>query len=169
MSTLSPPEILTLLKRNLPIEDHRGEIIEAIGASHLRMRLPVAPEYLSHDLPPGSGQAVLSGPITMGFADTAMYACVHAFYGADILAVIVNFNVSFLSVAGNADVTAVATGDFVFCTIHKDNPVLKPAEPKQSTPVRPPKPLPIGPAAQAPGNIPATAIRPCRTPCPTSS
>ena len=109
MSTLSPPEILTLLKRNLPIEDHRGEIIEAIGASHLRMRLPVAPEYLSHDLPPGSGQAVLSGPITMGFADTAMYACVHAFYGADILAVIVNFNVSFLSVAGNADVTAVAT------------------------------------------------------------
>ena len=109
MSTLSPPEIFTLLKRNLPSEDHRGEIIEEIGASHLRMRLPVAPEYLSHDLPPGSGQTVLSGPIAMGFADTAMYACVHAFYGADVLAVIVNFNVSFLSVAGNADVTAVAT------------------------------------------------------------
>ena len=109
MSTLSPPEIFTLLKRNLPSEDHRGEIIEEIGASHLRMHLPVVPEYLSHDLPPGSGQTVLSGPITMGFADTAMYACVHAFYGADILAVIANFNVSFLSVAGNADVTAVAT------------------------------------------------------------
>ena len=109
MSTLSSPEVLALLKRNLPVEDHRGEIIEEIGAAHLRMRLPVAPEYLSHDLPPGSGQTVLSGPIAMGFADTAMYACVHAFYGADVLAVIVNFNVSFLSVAGNADVTAVAT------------------------------------------------------------
>lgn len=65
MSTLSPPEIFTLLKRNLPIEDHRGEIIEEIGAAHLRMHLPVVPEYLSHDLPPGSGQTVLSGPITM--------------------------------------------------------------------------------------------------------
>ena len=109
MSTLSSPEVLALLKRNLPVEDHRGEIIEEIGAAHLRMRLPVAPEYLSHDLPPGSGQTVLSGPIAMGFADTAMYACVHAFYGADVFTAIVNFNVSFLSVAGNADVTAVAT------------------------------------------------------------
>lgn len=109
MSTLSSPEIVALLKRNLPIEDQRGEMIEEIGASHLRMRLPVVSKYLSHDLPPGSGQTVLSGPIAMGFADTAMYACVHAFYGADVLAVIVNFNVSFLSVAGNADVTAIAT------------------------------------------------------------
>ncbi len=109
MSALSPPKVLALLKRNLPVEDQREEIIEEIGTSHLRIRLPVIPEYLSHDLPPGSGQTVLSGPITMGFADTAMYACVHSFYGADVLAVIVNFNVSFLSVAGNADVTAVAT------------------------------------------------------------
>ena len=109
MSTSSSPEILALLKRNLPIEDQRGEVIEEIGVSHLRMRLPVVPEYLSHDLPPGSGQTVLSGPIAMGFADTAMYACVHAFYGANVLAVIVNLNVSFVSVAGNADVTAVAT------------------------------------------------------------
>ena len=109
MATLSPSEILALLKRNLPTEDQRGEIIEEIGASHLRMRLPIVTEYLSHDLPPGSGQTVLSGPIAMSFADTAMYACVHAFYGADVLAVIVNFNVSFLSVAGNADVAAVAT------------------------------------------------------------
>jgi acyl-coenzyme A thioesterase PaaI-like protein len=109
MSKLDHQEILALLKRNLPIEDQRGEIIEEICASHLRMRLPVVPEYLSHDLPPGSDQTILSGPIAMGFADTAMYACVHAFYGADVLAVIVNFNVSFLSVAGNADVTAVAT------------------------------------------------------------
>ena len=109
MTTLRPPEILALLKRNLPIEDQRGETIEEIGASHLRIRLPVAPDYLSYDFPPGSGQSVLSGPITMGFADTAMYACIHAFYGADVLAVMVNFNISFLSVAGNADVTAVAT------------------------------------------------------------
>jgi acyl-coenzyme A thioesterase PaaI-like protein len=109
VTKLSPPEILALLKHNLPVEDQRGEIIEEISTSHLRIRLPIIPDYLSHDLPPGSGQAILSAPIAMGFADTAMYACIHTFYGADVLAVIVNFNVSFLSIAGNADATAVAT------------------------------------------------------------
>ena len=44
----------------------------------------------------------------MGFSDTALYACIHAFYGASVFAAIVSFNVSFFRVAGAGDLTAVA-------------------------------------------------------------
>lgn len=71
MSTLSSTEILALLKRNLPIEDQRGEIIEEIGASHLRMLVPVVSKYLSHDPSSGSSQTIFSKPIITGYADTA--------------------------------------------------------------------------------------------------
>jgi acyl-coenzyme A thioesterase PaaI-like protein len=105
---LSIHELHELLERFLPRVDHRGETIEALGDGTLRMRLRVRPEYVSHDLPPGSGQDVLSGPILMGFADTALYACVHAHYGAEVLAAIVDFNVTCLRVAGDADLIAHA-------------------------------------------------------------
>jgi len=108
MSILSASEVLALLERNLPTVDHRGEIIEGIGTSSLRIRLPVKPEYLSQDFPAGSGQVVLSGPVMMGFADTALYACIHAFYGSAVFAAIVSFNASFFSVAGSGDLIAVA-------------------------------------------------------------
>jgi len=108
INRLDAAEVLALLRRNLPSVDHRGEVIEELGESHLRMRLPVVPEYLSRDLPPGSGQVVMSAPVMMGFADTALYACIHAVYGESVLAAIVSFNVSFFSVAGAGDVTAVA-------------------------------------------------------------
>lgn len=108
MSALSPLEVLALLERNLPAVDHRGEIIEDVGESSLRIRLPVKPEYLTHDLPAGSGQVVMSGPVMMGFADTALYACIHAFYGSAVFAAIVSFNVSFFNVAGAGDLVAVA-------------------------------------------------------------
>lgn len=108
MDPLSPTELMRLLGRNLPAVDHRNEIVEEIGADNLRMRLPVLDSYLSRNLPAGSGQVVVSGPLMMGFADTAMYACVHAFYGREIFAAIVNLNVSFFSVAGAGDLTAVA-------------------------------------------------------------
>jgi uncharacterized protein (TIGR00369 family) len=106
MSALSIPDLQRLLTRNLPAVDHRGEVVEEIGDNVIRMRLPVEDAYLSHQLPGASG--LLSGPMTMGFADTALYACVHAFYGADVLAMIVNFNVSFLRAAGGGDLIAVA-------------------------------------------------------------
>lgn len=105
---LSAEELTGLLIRTLPAADHRGELIELVSADELHMRLPLCQDYVSHDLPPGSGHQVMSGPVMMGFADTALYACIHASYGADVLAVIVNFNVSFLSVAGARDLRAVA-------------------------------------------------------------
>ncbi len=108
VSTLSKIELTQLLERHLPEVDHRGEIVEEIGHDFLRIRLPVLDGYASHDLPAGSGQAVLSGPVMMGFSDTAMYACVHAFYGNEVFAVLVNLNISFFRVAGAGDLTAVA-------------------------------------------------------------
>ena len=108
MIPLTPAELTQLLKKHLPPIDHHNEAIEEIGADFLRMRLPALDGYCSHDLPLGSGQVVLSGPMMMGFADTAMYACVHAFYGRDVFATIVNFNVAFFRVAGNADLSATA-------------------------------------------------------------
>ena len=106
MALLNAAELMTLLERNLPAADRRNEIIEEIGRDSLRMRLPVHDSYFSHDLPPGSGRMLISGPVMLGFADTAMYACIHAFYGADMFATIVSLNVSFLRTAGAADLSA---------------------------------------------------------------
>lgn len=108
MPTLGTEQLMRLLEKNLPAVDHRNEVIEEIGESSLCMRLPVLDIYLSKDLPAGSGQVVLSGPIVVGFADTALYACIHAFYGAEVFAAIVNLNVSFFRVAGAADLIAHA-------------------------------------------------------------
>jgi acyl-coenzyme A thioesterase PaaI-like protein len=105
---LNPSELTQLLKKNLPAVDHRNEIVEEVGQDSLRMRLFVLDSYVSQDLPAGSGQVVLSGPVMMGFADTAMYACVHAVYGREVFAALVSLNVSFFRVAGAGDLTAVA-------------------------------------------------------------
>ncbi|MEQ1887499.1 MAG: PaaI family thioesterase [Bryobacteraceae bacterium] len=99
---------MQLLEKNLPAVDHRKEIVEETGQNSVRMRLPVQDSYVSRDLPEGSGQVVLSGPVTMGFADTAMYACVHAFYGREVFAALVSLNISFFRVAGDGDLSAVA-------------------------------------------------------------
>jgi acyl-coenzyme A thioesterase PaaI-like protein len=106
MALLNAAELAMLLERNLPAIDRRNESIEEIGRDSLRMRMPVLNSYLSHDLPPGSGRMLMSGPVMIGFADTAMYACVHAIYGADVFATIVNLNVSFLHTAGADDLSA---------------------------------------------------------------
>jgi uncharacterized protein (TIGR00369 family) len=107
MTAMRPDDLSALLIGNLPEVDHRGEVIEEIGDDFVRLRLPVRASYISHDLPAGSGQSVLSGPITIGFAETAMYACVHAFYGPQVFAVTLSLNVSFLRLAGHADLIAV--------------------------------------------------------------
>jgi acyl-coenzyme A thioesterase PaaI-like protein len=105
---MTPAELSELLARNLPVVDHRGEVVEEVTRDAVRLRLPVLDTYLSHDLPPGSGQVVLSGPIAMGFAETAMYACVHAVYGPRVLAVTLSLTVSFLRLAGGDDLIGVA-------------------------------------------------------------
>jgi uncharacterized protein (TIGR00369 family) len=109
MSTaLAADALAQLLRRNLPAVDHRGEIVEEVGADFVRLRLPMRAEYVGPASASTSGAGIVSGPITMGFADTALYACVHAFYGEDVVAVIASLNVSFLRAARNADLVATA-------------------------------------------------------------
>ena len=108
VGTLTPTQLMQLLEKNLPEVDHRNEIVEEVGQDFLRIRLLVLDSYLSRDFPAGSGQAVLSGPVMMGFADTAMYACVHAFYGHEVFAALVSLNVSFFRVAGAGNLIATA-------------------------------------------------------------
>ena len=105
---LAAEDIQRLLEVHLPQADHRGETIEEVGNDFIRMRLPITRHHISPDIPPGSGQAVLSAPLMMGFADTAMFACIHAAYGANAFGAIVNLNISFLQVAGNVDLEATA-------------------------------------------------------------
>lgn len=97
-----------LLATQLPAVDQHGQVVEAVGDDFVRLRLPVGPEHLSADLPPGSGQQVLSGPLLMGFAETSLYACVHAMYGEAVFAFTLSLNASFLRLAGAGELTAVA-------------------------------------------------------------
>lgn len=105
---MSPRDLRNLLNRNLPAVDQRGEIVEEVGADFVRLRLPVIESYFSHDLPEGSGQKLLSAPILVGFAETALYACAHAFYGTQVFVATLTLNVSFLRVAEETDLVAVA-------------------------------------------------------------
>ncbi|MGE0278862.1 MAG: PaaI family thioesterase [Nitrospiraceae bacterium] len=108
MSPLSPEKLTELLARELPAVDRHGETVDEVGESHVRISMPVTEEYLSRDLPPGTGQVVVSGPSMMRLADTAMYACIHAFYGERAYGVILSVNTTFLSVAGEGDLSTVA-------------------------------------------------------------
>jgi len=108
LTVLAAEDIQRLLEAHLPRADLRGETIQEVGSDFLRMRLPVTRHHISPDIPPGSGQAVLSAPLMMGLADTAMYACIHAAYGANAFGAIVSLNISFLQVAGNVDLEATA-------------------------------------------------------------
>lgn len=107
-TALTAAALEQLLRRSLPAVDHRGEAVEHVGADFVRLRLPMRAEYVGPASASTSGEGIVSGPITMGFADTALYACVHAFYGEDVVAVIVSINASFLRAARNADLVATA-------------------------------------------------------------
>lgn len=106
MSRLGAAQLTALLAARLPACDQHGEVIEDIGADYVRLRLTIESRHLSR--PPGARHPVCSGPLMLGFADTAMYACVHACYGADVFAAIVNFNIAFMQVADGAVLVAIA-------------------------------------------------------------
>ena len=93
---------------NLPPIDHHGEIVETVGADTIRIRLPFRPDYMGAEpWQDGSGQ-VFSGPMMMGFADTAMYCCVMAAMGNGVIPVMVNLNITFLRRARAADLVGEA-------------------------------------------------------------
>lgn len=108
MSTLSGPELQDLLHAHLPPIDLHDEIIEALGDNAIRMRLPFKPAYLGADIWRHTGNVVFSGPLTMGFAETAMYACIHACLGRDLSAVAANLTITFIRPVKAADLIAEA-------------------------------------------------------------
>ena len=108
MPALSCIETEALLVRNLPPVDHRNEIVEAVERDTIRPRLPFRESYLGADHWRNSGQPVFSGPTMMGFAETAMYACVHAILGEEMTAVTSTLTVTFIRPAGAGDLMAAA-------------------------------------------------------------
>lgn len=101
-------EIEDLIRVNLPPVDHHDEIVEEVGARSIRIRFPFRPEFMGTEpWRDGSGE-VFSGPMVMGFGDTAMYGCVLAVMGADVIPVMVTYNITFLRPARPSDVFADA-------------------------------------------------------------
>jgi acyl-coenzyme A thioesterase PaaI-like protein len=106
MRELSESELKDILLKNLPAIDQHSEVVERVGLGEVRLRLPFRKEYLGADVWGNTGGVVYSGPIVMGFADTAMYGCIHAALGRDVIPVIATLTITFLRPAAAADLIA---------------------------------------------------------------
>ena len=106
MSILTPDEVQHELRTCLPACDQHDEIVEAVGDGTLRLRLPFRDAFIGRDVWQNTGGAVFSGPMVMGLADTAMYACLRATYGRDALGIIQTMTINFLRPAQPGDVIA---------------------------------------------------------------
>jgi uncharacterized protein (TIGR00369 family) len=105
---LTAKEAESMIKKNLPPIDHHGEIVEHVGKNSIQVRLPYQSKFMgSEPWQDGSGK-VFSGPMVMGFADTAMYCCVMAAMGTDVIPVMANLNITFLRPAREGDLIAQA-------------------------------------------------------------
>jgi acyl-coenzyme A thioesterase PaaI-like protein len=107
-SALSAKEAERLIVKNLPPIDHHREVVEQVGRNSLRVRLPYNSDFIGEEPWQDGGGQVFSGPTVMGLADTAMYCCVMAALGADVIPVIVNLNITFLRPARACDLIAEA-------------------------------------------------------------
>lgn len=105
---LSAQQAQATVTANLPPVDHHDEIVEAVGPNTLRIRLPFKPEYLGTEPWQNGVGKVYSGPMVMGFADTAMYCCVMAALGTNVIPVMANLNITFLRPAADRDLLAEA-------------------------------------------------------------
>ncbi len=109
---LTAAEVEQAITRNLPPVDHHGEKVESVGPNSLRMRLPFSEDFVGTEPwgrgADGGGGKVFSGPVVMGFADTAMYCCVLAALGWEVIPVMVNININFVSPAPARDLIAEA-------------------------------------------------------------
>jgi len=105
MPILTIEEVQAALGK-LPVVDHHGEIVEYVGDGELRMRLPFRREYMGRDVWKGSGANVYSGPMLLGFADTAMYACIVGTFGGKVLGIIQTMTTNFLRPARDTDLIA---------------------------------------------------------------
>jgi len=105
MPILTIEEVQAALGK-LPVVDHHGEIVEYVGDGELRVRLPFRREYMGRDVWKGSGANVYSGPMVLGFADTAMYACIVGTFGGKVSGIIQTMTTNFLRPARDTDLIA---------------------------------------------------------------
>lgn len=105
---LSADETQRLIKINLPPIDHHGEIVESVGHDRIRIRLPYDETFMGVEPWGSGGGLVFSGPMVMGFADTAMYACVLAALGRKVIPVMTTLTITFLRPARASDLVAEA-------------------------------------------------------------
>lgn len=105
---LTASEAELMIVKNLPPIDHHGEKVEHVGSNSIRIRLPYKATFMGAEpWQDGSGQ-VFSGPMVMGFADTAMYCCVMAALGDEVIPVMANLTITFLRPARASDLIAEA-------------------------------------------------------------
>jgi acyl-coenzyme A thioesterase PaaI-like protein len=105
---LSAEEAEQMIRKNLPPIDHHDARVESVGSDSIRLRLPYRPEFMGAEPWQDGSGLVFSGPTVMGFADTAMYGCVLAAMGAEVIPVMANLNITFLRPARASGLVAEA-------------------------------------------------------------
>jgi acyl-coenzyme A thioesterase PaaI-like protein len=105
---LTAKQAESMITKNLPPSDHHGEIVEQVGKNSIRVRLPYQTKFMGSEPWQDNSGRVFSGPMVMGFADTAMYCCVMAAMGPDVIPVMANLSITFLRPAREADLIAEA-------------------------------------------------------------
>jgi len=105
MPILTPEEVKSAL-RKLPVIDHHDEVVELVADGQLWMRLPFRREYIGRDVWKHGEGNVYSGPMVLGFADTAMYECIVGTFGGKVLGIVQTMTTNFLRPAKEADLIA---------------------------------------------------------------
>lgn len=108
MGKLNEVELKSILLKNLPAIDQHGEVVERVGRGEVRLRLPFRKEYLGADVWGDTESLVFSGPMVMGFAHMAMYGCIYAALGRDVIPVVATLSITFLRPVPAADLIAEA-------------------------------------------------------------
>ncbi len=106
MIITEPDTLTTLVHERLP--DNWGERFTDIGTDHVTARLPWQDRFAGAETWGTGTEPVVSGPTTMGLADSTMYGCCLAAAGAHAVPVIVTITATYLQPAQPVDIVAVA-------------------------------------------------------------
>lgn len=105
---MTPAELRAILDRLLPAIDQHGEVIEHVADGSVRMRLSLRDGTTSTATFRGRPTEFVSGPLTMGFCETAMFACILGTLGATTTAIVQTMTINFLAPIPLADLIAEA-------------------------------------------------------------
>jgi acyl-coenzyme A thioesterase PaaI-like protein len=105
---MTPEDLRRVVFERLPPVDDHHETVEVLHADGVELRLPFDSGFVGTEVWGGNAVKVISGPVLMGLADTAMYAACLVVAGIETLAVMVTMTSSFLQPATEADLLADA-------------------------------------------------------------